>query len=429
MNPPPHALWLAPAVFLAAYALFVALPRRRAMTAIAGAALLVLSGVVPWRTALFELISWNVVGLFFGTLILAELFMQSRMPAVIAEWMLRRTRTAAGAMLMLCVLSSTLSMFLENVAVVLLVAPVAVSLCRRVGVAPVRLMILIAVCSNLQGTATLIGDPPSMILAGAMKLSFNDFFVYRGRPSIFFVVQIGALASFLSIAVLLRRHRTPIETIEVERPRSLVPTLLLGLLVVGLMTTHRFDPGFRWMAGALAMGLGAVGLAWYLRVPHWGSLGRLIRTLDWDTTLFLAGVFVLVGGLSGSGWLERLAGWLAGWTGGSVATAFVLLLALSIAVSGFVDNVPFLVAMLPVAGDMARRLELQQPALLFFALLVGACLGGNITPIGASANIVAIGLLRREGHRVSFGEFVRIGLPFTLAAVAAAGGALWWIWR
>ncbi len=423
------ASWWSPAVFLTAYVLFVLLPRRRALVAMLAAAVLVLVGATPWRTALVEHVSWNVVGLFFGTLILAELFMQSRMPAVIAEAVIRRTRTGTGAMLAMCAIASALSVLLENVAVVLLVAPVAVSLCRRLGVSPVRLLVLIALCSNLQGTATLIGDPPSMILAGHMHLSFNQFFFYRGRPSVFWIVQAGAVASMAVATWLLRRHREPVEPIDIEPPRAWTPTALLVVFVGGLTSTHWFDPDFRWLAGVWTMSLAAAGLAWYRIVARWGRVRDLVRSLDWDTTFFLIGVFVLVGSLASSGWLDRLAEALAGWSGQSVAGAFLLVLGISVAVSGFVDNVPYLAAMLPVVGAMAGRVGAREPALLYFALLIGACLGGNLTPIGASANVVAVGLLRREGHVVRFGEFLRIGAPFTAAAVGAGAAALWWIWR
>ncbi|MCX7819944.1 MAG: SLC13 family permease [Kiritimatiellae bacterium] len=421
--------WWPPAVFAAAYVLFVLLPRRRALCAVGAAAVLMLVGAVPWRIALTEHVSWNVVLLFFGTLILAELFMQSRMPAVIAEAVLRRTRTGTGAMLAICGLASAMSVVLENVAVVLLVAPVALTLCRRLGVSPVRLLVLIALCSNLQGTATLIGDPPSMILAGHMHLSFNQFFFYRGRPSVFWIVQSGAVASMVVSGWLLRRHREPVEPITIEPPRAWTPTVLLAVFVVGLTTTHRFDPDFQWLAGAWASALAAVGLLWYRTAARWGRLRDLIRSLDWDTTFFLMGVFVLVGSLSSSGWLDRLARMLAGWSGRSVGGAFALVLALSVAVSGFVDNVPYLAAMIPVVSTLSTQIGAREPALLLFALLIGSCLGGNLTPIGASANVVAVGLLRREGHLVRFGEFLRIGAPFTLAAVGAGAAVLWWLWR
>ena len=420
--------WVPLAVFIACYVLFVVLPKRRSLVACLGGVALVAVGYLPWRVALGEKISWNVIGLFFGTLILAELFMQSRMPAVMAEWMVRRTRTILGAMMMICLLSCALSTFLENVAVVLLVAPVALSLAEKLKISPVRLLILIAVCSNLEGTATLIGDPPSMILAGYMKLSFNDFFFYHGRPGIFFAVQVGGVAALAVSAWLLRRHREKIELPSVETPRSLVPSYLLAALIAGLATTSVFDPGFKWLAGTMTMALAGAGLLWYRRMPHWGTVRGLFRGLDWDTTFFLMGVFVVVGALSDSGWLDRVAGGISAVVGRSQLGAFVLIVAVSVVVSGFVDNVPFLVAMIPVAQKVADQVGAKEPALLLFGLLIGACLGGNITPIGASANVVAVGMLRKNGHPVSFGEFMRVGIPFTVASVLAAGAFLWLVW-
>jgi Na+/H+ antiporter NhaD/arsenite permease-like protein len=429
MNANPTVPSMLPLVlFVACYALFVALPRHRAWTACLGGLLTVLLGPLSFRDAFSDIIQWNVVFLFFGTLILAELFMQSRMPAVLAEKLVSRTRTVRGAMLALCALTSALSAFVENVAVVLLVAPVAFSLAYKLNIKPVRLLIAIAICSNLQGTATLIGDPPSMILAGYLKMNFNDFFVYQGRPGVFFAVQLGALASLVVLWWMFRRHSEPSESLPMETPLSLVPSGFLVALIVGLALASRVDPDFRWFAGAYTCLLAGAALLWYRFGPHWNSIRDLVRTLDWDTTFFLIGVFVIVGGLSKSGWIEwtaRLMGHLAGQ---SVFGAFLMVIVVSVTISAFVDNVPFLLAAIPIAQHMADRLLGVPSALLIFALLIGACLGGNITPIGASANVVAIGLLKREGHVVSFGEFARVGLPFTVAAVAAASAFLWYIW-
>jgi Na+/H+ antiporter NhaD/arsenite permease-like protein len=414
-------------VFLACYVLFVVFPHHRSWVAASGSLALVLLGPMTWADALGEKIHWNVIALFFGTLILADLFMQSRMPAVLAEMFADRTRTARGAMMAVGVLSSALSAFVENVAVVLLVAPVAVSLCEKLGVRPVRLLILIAVFSNLQGTATLIGDPPSMILAGYMRLSFNDFFVYHGRPGIFFAVQAGALAAVLVTFLLLRRHHEPTVMVPVETIRDWFPTWLMLGLVTGLALASRVDPGFTWFAGALTLALAGVGLFWFRWRARWGSARALLKGLDWDTTFFLMGVFVVVGGLTDGGWLDMIAEWIARNFGDSLLEVFVTLVVISVVVSAFVDNVPYLLAMIPVAERVAHTLGAPVP-LLMFGLLIGACLGGNVTPIGASANIVAAGLLRRQGHLVSFGEFMSVGVPFTLAAVFAACGFTWWVW-
>lgn len=419
--------WISLIVFVACYALFVIFPKWRSVVACAGALLMVLTPSLTWQEAFFKYIHWNVIGLFFGTLVLAELFMQSRMPAVMAEWLVDRTRTARGAMVGVCVLASVLSMFVENVAVVLLVAPVALSLAEKLRVKPVRLLILIAVSTNLQGTATLIGDPPSMILAGYMKLQFNDFIIYQGKPGIFFSIQAGMVASMVVVFWLLREHRQPITLLPIESVRSWVPTILLLILIIGLATTSVYDPGFVWLAGTFTLVLAVVGLLWYRLGPRWSSTRDLIKTLDYDTTFFLMGVFVLVGALSDSGWLSHVASWIAGSVGNSVLAAYIIIIAVSVLVSAVVDNVPFLLAMIPVTQQVSDHLGVPVP-LLVFGLLIGSCLGGNITPIGASANIVTCGMLKKQGHPVSFGEFMALGIPFTVAAVAAGAVFTWLFW-
>ena len=414
-------------IFMACYVLFVALPRWRSATACAGALALVLTGNLTLHQALFEKISWNVIALFFGTLVLAELFMQSRMPAVMAEGLVRRMRTMRGALLAVCALSGFISMFVENVAVVLLVAPVALSLADKLKISPVQLLIAIAVSSNLQGTATLIGDPPSMILAGYMKMTFNDFFIYHGKAGIFFAVQIGCVASLLMLAWLFRKHGERIEAIKQETVRSWVPTGLMLALILALATTSVFDPDFKWLAGTITMTLAVVGLTWYRLGPRWNTVRNLVRTLDWDTTFFLIGVFVIVGALSDSGWLDVAAKWISAHVGSNLLSAFIVITVVAILVSGFVDNVPFLIAMIPVAQKVADSMQAPIPVLMF-GLLIGACLGGNITPIGASANVVAMGMLKKRGYLVTVREFMSVGVPFTAAAVVAACGFVWWVW-
>lgn len=419
--------WISLSVFILCYVLFVVLPGKRSWVACGGGLFLIATGVLTWREALCSKISWNVMGLFFGTLVLAEIFMMSRVPAVMAEWLVDKAKSARGAMLTLCALSGVISMMVENVAVVLLFAPVALSLADKLKINPAPLLIGIAVSSNLQGTATMIGDPPSMILAGYMRMGFWDFFVYQGRPGIFFAVQAGAIASLLTLAWLFRHHRVKSVVLSQETARSWVPASLLGLLVVGLSCATLFDPEFMWFAGTYTLLLGAVALGWFRGVARWGRLRELGKTLDWDTTFFLIGIFVLVGGLSDSGWMDKLASGLSGWVGSNAMLAFVVIVLFSVLVSGVVDNVPFLLVMIPVAQTVAGQINAPAP-LLMFGLLIGACLGGNLTPIGASANVVTLGILKKRGYTIGFKEFMRIGVPFTLAAVLSACAWVWWVW-
>jgi len=419
--------WISLLVFVAAYTLFVVLPNRRSITACAGGMLLVVTGVIGWKTALYEKIDWNVMGLFFGTLVLAELFMLSRVPAVMAEWLVDKARSARGAMLALCALAGAVSMCVENVAVVLLIAPVALSLAARLKTSPVPLLIGIAICSNLQGTSTMIGDPPSMILAGYMQMGFWDFFVYKGKAGIFFAVQIGAICSMGLLAWVFRGHREGAVLLTQETARSWVPTVLLGLLVVGLSFATAIDPEFEWFSGAYTLGLSLIALVWFRWFAKWGRLREFGKTLDWDTTFFLIGVFVLVGGLSESGWMDKLSDVFAATVGNSPALAFAAIVLFAVLVSGVVDNVPFLLVMIPVVQTVADKIQTPVPFLMF-GLLIGACLGGNLTPIGASANVVTIGILKKQGYTVSFREFMRIGIPFTVLAVVPACIFVWLIW-
>ncbi|MFA5240281.1 MAG: SLC13 family permease [Phycisphaerae bacterium] len=413
-------------VFLLAYVLFVFLPARRTIVAVCGAVLTVLLGAISFKAAFFA-INWNVMGIFVGTLVIADIFMESRVPAYLAELIVDRARNTAWAILLLCALTSFISAFVENVATVLIVAPIALSLAKKLKINPMKMMIAIAVSSNLQGTATLIGDPPSMLLGGFAKMNFMDFFVYHGKPSIFFAVEIGALASFIVLYFIFRTHRQKTELVNIEKIKSWIPTIALVLLIVLLAGSSFFDTGFSYMAGILCMIFGVLLILWN-RLANSGSIVKGIKSLDWDTTFFLMGVFILVGGITLTGWIEIISNFLSNLVGENIFLGYTLIVFISVFVSAFVDNVPFLAAMLPVVLSMSQRLDMN-PSLFLFGLLIGASLGGNITPIGASANIVTCGLLKKEGYNVKFGQFAKIGLPFTLAAVTAAYLFVWFVWK
>jgi len=412
-------------LFVIAYLLFVILPKRRSLTAISAAALLILLGTISFREA-FWAVNWNVMGIFLGTLVVADIFMESRVPACIAEIIVDKARNTAWAILLICMLTGFISAFVENVATVLIVAPIALSLAKKINLNPINLMIGIAISSNLQGAATLIGDPPSMLLGGFAKMDFMDFFFYRGRPSIFFAVELGALASFVVLYFIFRKQKEKVSLLAVEKVRSWIPTAILVILILALALTSFLDTGFTYMAGVLCMIAAVVSIVW----KKWstkGSIFKGIKALDWDTAFFLIGIFILVGSITLTGWIEVISGFLSRLVGANLLLGYSLLVIVAVILSGFIDNVPFLAAMLPVALSMAKQLDVN-PSLFLFGLLIGASLGGNITPIGASANIVSCGLLKKEGYEVSFRDFAKIGLPFTMAAVAAAYLFIWFIW-
>ncbi len=413
-------------VFILAYILFILLPQRRTLVALGGSLLLVLTRTISLPEA-FLAVNWNVMGIFVGTLVIADVFMQSRVPAYIAEIIVDRAKSTTWSILLICLLTGFISAFVENVATVLIVAPIALALAKKLKINPMKMMIAIAVSSNLQGTATLIGDPPSMLLGGFAKMNFGDFFFYQRKPSIFFAVELGALASFFVLYFIFRKHKEKVQLLAVEKVRSWIPTILLVGLVILLALSSFLDTGFSFLAGQLCMVFGVVALIWD-KFTNQKSLRAGLKALDWETTFFLIGIFIIVGAISLTGWIEVIANYLAQLVGGNILFGFVSIVTLSVVLSAFIDNVPFLAAMLPVAMIMAAKLAIN-PALFLFGLLIGASLGGNITPIGASANIVACGLLKKEGYPVKFIDFMKIGIPFTLVAVSAASLFVWFIWR
>lgn len=412
-------------IFLLAYLLFVFLPHKRTQVAVAASFLLILSGVVSFKEA-FLSVNWNVMGIFVGTLVVANIFMESRVPAYFAEIIVDRAKNTVWAIIFVCILTGFISAFVENVATVLIVAPIALSLAKKLKINPMNMMIAIAVSSNLQGTATLIGDPPSMLLGGFAKMNFMDFFFYRGRPSIFFAVELGALASFIVLYFTFRKHKEKIELLVVEKVKTWFPTVLLVTLVILLALSSLCDTGFSYMAGALCVIFAIISIIWE-KFIHKTPILDGIKELDWETTFFLIGVFILVGSITATGWTETISQFLSGLVGKNIFLGYTLLVFISVLLSAFIDNVPFLAAMLPVAISMSDKLHLN-PSLFLFGLLIGASLGGNITPIGASANIIACGLLKKEGIQVRFKDFMKIGVPFTFAAVSAAYLFIWFVW-
>ncbi|MBP7088649.1 MAG: anion permease [Candidatus Omnitrophica bacterium] len=421
-----NASMIALIIFLLAYILFILLPRKRTLVALIGALVIILSRSISLPEA-FWAINWNVMGIFVGTLVLADVFMESRVPAYLAEIIVAKAKNTCWAILFICLMTGFISAFVENVATVLIVAPVALALAKKLKINPVSMMIAIAISSNLQGAATLIGDPPSMLLGGFAKMNFMDFFFYKDKPSIFFAVELGALASFGVLYFIFRKNKDKAAVISVEKVNSWVPTIFLISLIMLLALSSFFDTGFSYLAGIICMIFGIIAVFWNKFINK-GSFIISIKKLDWDTTLFLISVFILVGSITLTGWIDKIAILLSGLIGENIFLGFTILVFISVFLSAFIDNVPFLAAMLPVAVSMSNQLQIN-PALFLFGLLIGASLGGNITPIGASANIVACALLKKEGYEVKFMNFIKIGLPFTLAAVTAAYLFVWLIWR
>ena len=417
------------AVAVAMYALVIAFSDRKAWFSLGAAALVVALGVVSPSKAAFELVNWNVLLIYIGSLVIADLFIYSRVPAHIADRIVESSPTLGLGIVSILVMTGIISAFVENVATVLVMAPIAIALSKKVGMKPTVFMIGLAVMANLQGTATLVGDPPSMIFASYAGYSFNDFFFHQGRLSIFFAVQAGMLAGALYFYFYFKRYGKIQVGLGIEKVLSYLPAFLLVALIAGLAAISFFFEGLA-LSGLWCMILAAIGLVWYVlvRKEPVKRAWTLVKGLDWETILFLIGIFVVIGAIAEVGLLEDLARILEGFIGGNMLLGFVVVVGVSVLLSGFIDNVPYIIVMLPVAASLASSLGLPKE-LYMFGLLTGSCLGGNLTPFGASANVVATGLCKKEGAPVSFGEWLKVAGPFTAITTLASALVIWFVWR
>ena len=435
---------LALVLFAVTYLLMLRLPQYRPWVALCSAAVFIALGELGMydfslRAALAA-VDYNVLLMMAGTMGTVALFIESKMPAKLAEMLIVHVPDVRFAVCMLALFAGVISAFVDNVATVLMVAPVGLAIARKLKISPVPVLIAIAVSSNLQGAATLVGDTTSILLGSFAGMNFFDFFWMHGRPGIFWGVELGALASLLMLLRLFRRETQPIEARVETQVEDDVPAALM-LLTVGLLIAASFLPRpqggvllalYELRSGLVCMALCLFGVARAcLRAHSIKPLQRAAEELDCDTLLLLFGLFIVIAGIRAAGVIDAAAALFHAVAGEDPFRLFTLLVAVSVVLSAFVDNIPYVAAMLPVVQSIAALMNNgagMEPYVFYFGLLTGATLGGNLTPIGASANIAAIGILRKNGEAVTTRDFLRIGVPFTLAAVLTGYVYLWLVW-
>ena len=367
-----------------------------------------------------------------GTMGLVQLFIDSRMPERMADLIMEKVPTVQWAAVSLSLFAGIISAFVDNVATVLMIAPVAMEICRKLKVNPVPVLISIAVSSNLQGAATLVGDTTAIMLGSALDMSFLDFFWYQGKPSMFFAVELGAVLSALIVYFIFRNDKAPIpKSGELTPVTDYVPTFLL-VGAIGLLVCVSFAPD-TWnlpseINGIICCSLLVVGIIYnFAKHKNLNAITGPLKAIDFEILDLLIGLFLIIGGINNMGIIDALAQLLAKLGGGNVFLMYTVIVWASVLISAFIDNIPYVATMIPVLAGIATQMGCD-PTPLFFGLLSGATLGGNITPIGASANITAIGILRRDGNEVKNSDFFRVGIPFTLAAIIPAYIYIWLVY-
>ena len=420
MSEPTWRIALAIVVFVAAYVAIATEWVPRVKAALVGAAVMLVIGASSGEAAFFSEetgVDWNVIFLLFGMMVIVSVVKQTGVFEYLAIWAAKRARGRPYRVLvLLCTITAVASAALDNVTTVLLVAPVTLLVCDRIGVRPEGFLIAEALASNIGGAATLIGDPPNIIIASRADLSFNDFLVNLGPIVVILLAVFLVLARWLFRASYTYNPERAAAVMDLDergaiRNRSLLVrclVVLVGVLVgFSLHTLLHVDPSVVALLGAGVLVL-----------VSGTTSEEFLEDVEWETLVFFAGLFIMVGALVNIGVIEYLGEQAVEAVDGRYLVAATGLLFGSAVISGIVDNIPYVATMSPLVSDLVDAGgNTTQANALWWALALGADLGGNATAVGASANVVVTGIAARSGHPISFWQFTKYGLVVTVVTI------------
>ncbi|GAB3350108.1 ArsB/NhaD family transporter [Amycolatopsis echigonensis] len=419
---------IAVVVFVVAYVLIATEKVPKMTAALAGAGVVLATGVSGSADAFFSEdtgVDWNVLFLLLGMMIIVGILRRTGVFEFVAIWAAKRAKgSPLRIMLLLVLITAVASAFLDNVTTVLLIAPVTLLVCDRLDISPVPFLIAEVLASNVGGTATLIGDPPNIVVGSRAGLAFNDFLLNLTPIVALELVVLGLVLPWLfrgSFAVDPQRVADVMALNEreaIRQPKLLIKSGVVLLLVFAGFVLHsvvHLDPSVVALLGAGLLVLGS-------GTPP----KQYLAGVEWETLLFFAGLFIMIGALVKTGVIDWLAKVAAGATGGNALLAVFLILGVSALLSGVIDNIPYVATMSPLV--LALTHDIPDPAhseALWWSLALGADFGGNMTAVGASANVVVLGLAARAGAPISFWEFTKKGAVVTLITVLVAAPYLW----
>jgi len=408
---------LAISIFIITYAVIISEKLHKTIIALVGAVLLVLLGVLSQEEAI-KFIDFNTIGLLVGMMILVAIIKQTGVFEYIAIKLAKRAKGKASKILVsFMVITAILSALLDNVTTIIVIVPVTITICRIIGVKPIQFIIAEIFASNIGGTATLIGDPPNILIGSATHLSFLDF--------IFNLAPIAVITLLISILVFKYIYRKDLEQtnetqglMEMDENKAITDLVLLtkSLIVLGFVIIGFFLHEFLHIDTATIAMAGAAILLTIAKI----DVETALDGVEWTTILFFIGLFILVGGLEKVGTLESLAKLTFQITGGNLFFTGLAILWTSAILSAFVDNIPFVATMIPLIKEFGILSGGGNIDFLWWCLALGACFGGNGTIIGASANVIGTDILKSSGHEISFKEFFKGAFPMMLLTIVIA---------
>jgi Na+/H+ antiporter NhaD/arsenite permease-like protein len=419
---------IAISVFVVAYALIASDRINKTLVALTGAAIVVALGVVGSEDVFYSRqtgIDWDVIFLLLGMMIIVSVLRQTGVLEYIAIWSAKRAKgSPLRIMVLLVLVTAVASALLDNVTTVLLIAPVTLLVCDRLAINPIPFLMAEVFASNIGGAATLVGDPPNIIIASRAGLTFNDFLVHMAPIVIIVMVVFVAMLPRLfrgSFDVDADRVADVMSLEEREAIRD--PTLLVkcGVVLIAVFAAFILHSVLHIEPSIVAL-LGAGVLILISRLGRSEYLG----SVEWETLLFFVGLFIMVGALVKTGVIDELARLATDATGGNSLPTVMLILGVSAPVSGVIDNIPYVATMTPIVAELAANMSGPVDSnVLWWALALGADFGGNLTAVGASANVVMLGIGRRADYPISFWEFTRKGVAVTAVSIALSALYLW----
>lgn len=418
---------LALILFIITYLLMMIFSTKREIIVIISSILFTLLGIINFKEAITA-INYDALLIIIGTMGIVGFFIESKMPCLMADYLLTKVTDTKWAIVVLAMLAGIVSAFVDNVATVLMVAPIGLAICKKLNISPVNALIAISVSSNLQGAATLIGDTTSIILGSYANMNFVEFFFVEGKPSIFFAVELGAIVTIPVMLFLFRKYKTKIPKGEITKISDYFPTILIILNIVLLIINSFLPTNSIITNGVICIALYIIGIIYYIiRKRNFKIIKNSLKAIDLKTIIMLAGIFVVIAGITKAGLIQQLSNIFIKIGKNNIFIIYTVITFGSVFLSSFIDNIPYVATMLPVVSQIATTAN-APIYLLYFGLLSGATLGGNLTPIGASANITTIAILKKEGYNVKLKDYFKIGIPFTFAAVITGYLYIWFVW-
>ncbi|MDR0908679.1 MAG: ArsB/NhaD family transporter [Spirochaetaceae bacterium] len=413
--------WVSLIVFLAAFVFISTEKINKTIVALLGASFFIFMGIIDPEGA-FSVIDWNVIFLLVSMMVIINITKTTGLFEFVAIKTAKAVRgDPVKILVMLSIVTALFSSILDNVTTVLILSPVAILIATQLGISPAPFIISMAIASNIGGTATLIGDPPNIMIGSAANLDFIDFLINLGPVIILVLIVMCILTALLFHKQLKASNEAKARIMDMEEKRALTdkPLMLkcivvLVLVIAGFLTHNLLNVE----ASTVAMG----GAALLLLLTRKKDIEPFLRDAEWGTIFFFVGLFILVGGVEKEGWISKAASFIMNVTDGNIRFTSVILVWVSGILSAVVDNIPYVATMIPMVQQISGTVGTAAAEPLWWALALGACLGGNGTLIGASANVVSAGIATRSGYPITFKDFTKYGALITVISLFMCTG-------